>query len=311
MSSRKRKPSSSPVAGSDRNDNAWEYMDDHFDDEEGDLTSNESETDEVGQLDDEDEEDRYKPKSKTIRLGSYTAGPLDPVTGQRGALPVSIDNGSIMLNYDDESSVPEDGMSYLRFVRREADSRPSFVSSRNNMSNLACATSDFQNSQNPQPVSEHPITKEWHRYIMSQYKFSRSLLEASYEVIPVTISRSELPDSLAAWRQFIQSADHPPTMQLLSVLEQEDVFRLFKYFQRWITPSMSLAMSHWLFALLVRTADIIPGNEISILRQLSQKCLEVKKESKDLTNISHATIDMVVSIVSDFFSQKDLATYLF
>ncbi|KAK9365907.1 survival motor neuron interacting protein 1-domain-containing protein [Lipomyces kononenkoae] len=311
MTSRKRKAYSSPVAGSDSNSNAINYTDENFD-SDSDINSNEWQTDELGlgQLDDETEEYRYRPQSKTIRLGTYTAGPLDPVTGQRGALPISNDPDSILLNYDDDSSIPEDGMSYLRFVRREADGRPSFVSSRGAMSNLATVTAS-QPSPKLQSGYESPITKEWHYYIMSQYKFSRSLLEASYEAIQVTISRSDLPDSLAAWRQFIQSADHPPTMQLLAVLEQEDVFRLFKYFQRWITPNMSIAMSRWLFALLVRTADIIPGNEISILRQLSQKCLEVKKEPKELTNVSRATIDMVVSIVSDFFGQKDLAMYLF
>ncbi|KAK9239309.1 survival motor neuron interacting protein 1-domain-containing protein [Lipomyces kononenkoae] len=312
MSSKKRKASSSTVAGWDRYNDAIDYSDEDFD-LDSDTNSNGSQTDEMGlePLDDETEDYRYRPQSQTIRLGTYTAGPLDPVTGQRGALPISTDPDSISLNYDDDSSMPEDGLSYLRFVRREADCRPSFVSSRGVMSNQACATTALQRSPKLQPAYEHPISKEWHDYIMSQYMFSRSLLEASYEAVQVTISRSDLPDSLATWRQFIQSADHPPTMQLLSVLEQEDVFRLFKYFQRWITPSMSVAMSRWLFALLVRTADIIPGNEISILRQLSQKCLEVKKESKELTNVSRATIDTVVSIVSDFFGQKDLAIYLF
>ncbi|KAK9249124.1 hypothetical protein V1506DRAFT_527081 [Lipomyces tetrasporus] len=282
MSSRKRRASSSPVSEWDKYyDNASGSGDEQLDDAEVEIVFNESQTDEPGEdLDDDDEECRYKPKSTTIRLGTYTAGPLDPMTGQRGALPISDDARSIMLNYDDESSIPEDGMSYLRFVRREAEARPSFVSSRRSRSDRECATTDVQNPREPQPVSDHPITKEWHRYIMSQYKFSRSVLEASYEAMPVIIQRSELPDSLASWREFIQSSDHPPTMQLLSVLEQEDIFRLFKYFQRWITPNISLSMSRWLFALLVRTSDIVPGNEISILRQLSQKCLEVKRESK-------------------------------
>ncbi|KAK9458346.1 survival motor neuron interacting protein 1-domain-containing protein [Dipodascopsis uninucleata] len=279
-----------------------------------------------GDLSDDDKA-YIKPKSNTIRLGSYTAGPIDPVTGQRGALPVTEDQCTMTLNYDDEEQ-PQDGLSYLRFVRREAASRPIFVTAARKRNNtdvmnirLAGQALEIKNEQDKREDEEssggpmasektNQISKEVHVQIMEQYKKARMLYEAAQVSNVPAITRDDLPTSLASWREFLQSPNNTPTFPLLSLLDQEDVFRLFKYFQRWITPNMSKELSNWMYGLLVRVADIIPAHEISILRQLCQKCIEVKSHS-DLTNTSKGTIDLVICVVSDFFSQRDMAYYLF
>ncbi|KAK7208005.1 survival motor neuron interacting protein 1-domain-containing protein, partial [Myxozyma melibiosi] len=289
--------------------------------------SNLGDMDDYDEEEDEEEEDEttsdyqedqlpvYKPRSSTIRLGSVTAGPLDPATGQRGALPIAPEDASaITLNYDEDSNgLPEDAMAYLRSVRREAAGRPSFVTVTKRAapvpSVIQAATTPPETDQ--RPIRDAKVDKKWHQYAISQYKFTRNLYSSSYDRLPSSLTRADLPSSLAAWREYIQSPDHPPEISTLALLEQEDVFRLFKYYQRWITGSLSPEMSNWLFALLVRVADIVPAQEISILRQLCQKCISVKQTTEVLSTTSLATIDMVISVVSDFFAQRDLAFYLF
>ncbi|KAK9464387.1 survival motor neuron interacting protein 1-domain-containing protein [Lipomyces arxii] len=225
--------------------------------------------------DTDDVEPRIAPKSTSIRLGSYTTGPLDIATGQRSALPITNDPDTLTLMYD-EDGPPADGLSYLRAVRREAEGMPSFVT----IERKGAATVYSNQLSDISRGNDQLIQKNWHQYIMSQYRFSRSLLEMSYETLDTELSRKDLPVSLATWREYIRSPDHPPTMTLLSLLEQEDVFRLFRYFHRWITPNISVCMSRWLFALLVRAADLVPANEVSILRQLAQKCISVRLGDK-------------------------------
>ncbi|KAK9383830.1 uncharacterized protein V2V93DRAFT_362829, partial [Kockiozyma suomiensis] len=256
----------------------------------GDMYEEDDDEELSDDADSDEQQATYKPRSATIRLGSVTAGPLNLLTGQRGALPIAAQSTSaVALNYEEESSaLPEDAVSYLLSVRREADSRPSFVrASRPQRSQPTSQAQPSEPCDSQSILRDVAVSKKWHEYTMKQYKISRSVFTSSCASQSPSLTRSELPSSLSSWREFIQSPEHPPSMKTLSILEQEDVFRLFKYYQRWITGSMSLEMSNWLYALLVRVADIVPAHEISILRQLCQKCMSVKQTSVRNVRVRH------------------------
>ncbi|KAK9451058.1 uncharacterized protein V1518DRAFT_448190, partial [Limtongia smithiae] len=284
--------------GEDEDETSVVAVDDDYDDDNDELEEDDNES--------YDEEDDYEDdectstcaQSRTvhtggggtqIRLGERTAGPLDPFTGQRGALPFSSATGgenNLVLNYDEDNGgddIPQDGTAYLLSVRREADTYPNFVSIRPSRTQADILLPPFVKQELPSPVAlpfrSASIDKTWHGYTMSQYRFARMVFDTSYTVLDPAMTRAELPDSLASWRAFITSPDHPPTMTLLSVLEQEDVFRLMKYYLRWVTGNMSPELSRWLYALLVRAADVVPGREISILRELAQKCIAIKQST--------------------------------
>lgn len=281
----------------------------------GDMYEEDDDEELSDDADSDEQQATYKPRSATIRLGSVTAGPLNLLTGQRGALPIAAQSTSaVALNYEEESSaLPEDAVSYLlsvrsvillvhfkildcaivqlltMFCRREADSRPSFVrASRPQRSQPTSQAQPSEPCDSQSILRDVAVSKKWHEYTMKQYKISRSVFTSSCASQSPSLTRSELPSSLSSWREFIQSPEHPPSMKTLSILEQEDVFRLFKYYQRWITGSMSLEMSNWLYALLVRVADIVPAHEISILRQLCQKCMSVKQTSVRNVRVRHS-----------------------
>ncbi|KAK9480375.1 survival motor neuron interacting protein 1-domain-containing protein [Lipomyces japonicus] len=274
----------------------------------------------AGDLEEEDEdEETYRPRSSTIRLGKYTSGPIDPESGQRGALPIFESTDTLSLNYDDENDTPQDAMEYLRAVRREAESRPRFVTvtkrpgtavEHHNFTKPEAHDKKDTGNKTIDSLQIRKIDKESHAVLKSQYQTARYVFENTHCDDPALAVNEPLPESLASWREFLQSPTHRPTFEVLTLLEQEDVFRLFKYYLRWITPNMSRELSYWLFALLVRVADIVPAHEISILRQLCQKCIAVKQE-EGLSEIARATVDYVIFVVTDFYKQSDLAMHMF
>ncbi|KAK9472056.1 uncharacterized protein V1510DRAFT_418520, partial [Dipodascopsis tothii] len=259
--------------------------------------------------DDDDAKPPPKPVSKSISLGTYTAGPVDPHVGQRAAFPGLDDpSDALTLDYDgDGSAEPLDGMAYLRQVREEARARPSFVSVE-----AEPASPPEAPAAPAEPTGDRRIDAQWHAGFMACYRRLRAQFEETACLVdpPTAEAVAALPNSLATWREFVLAPENEPTVSLVAALQQEMLFRLLKYFQKWVCPTMSLELSRWVFALLVRIPDVITSDEISILRELSQKCLLVM-HSPESSEVALATADTVVSIVADFYSQRDLAFYLF
>ncbi|KAK9461641.1 uncharacterized protein V1516DRAFT_245056 [Lipomyces oligophaga] len=250
--------------------------------EEGDEYDAESSDEFYNGEIDMDDVQSYAPQSNSIRLGTYTSGPLHPIYGQRSALPIPDDE--VILNYgDDPNELPQTAAAYLLSVRRQAASFPGFVAAQRPYKPPIIVSLN----QNSLPSSDASLTRvrapeidlDWHKYVMTQYKFSRRVFQAAADYI-TPVSRDQLPSALAEWRSFIQDPQNKPTTSILYALEQEDIFRIFKYYQRWVIGNLSMEMSRWLYALLVRVADIFPADEMSILRVLCMKCISVKESTR-------------------------------
>lgn len=97
--------------------------------------------------------------------------------------------------------------------------------------------------------------------------------------------------SLATWKTYTSQNWPVP-------LDREDTFRLFKYLIKWCTAQPPSLHFIWAWSLLLRTDEILSGDEVSILRELSRALVK----HKALTPIPTA----FVQVVGNVFRQLDL-----
>lgn len=250
-----------------------------------------------------------------------TAGPLDPEVGQRAAFP-EVD----MMNAGPITGPPLNVEDYLSSVRREASERPSFVVSRKDKlardpvvpkgrGKLRSYDEDNNGRGTNGSRKEVPaknttscgvvIDRAWRNAFMEQFKRTKGEISKIDKNTDVNI---ELPQTFSKWRQFILAPENRPRVSLLKRLDHELVMRLIGYCHKWVSSKMAPELAQWIYSLLVILPDeIMVGEDISVLRQLAKKCIQVKSNPHwQLDAVTAYTLDLVVTVVTEEYKQLDL-----
>ena len=252
-------------------------------------------------------------KDEDNRTG-FTAGPLDKDVGQRPVFPISSKASQII------DGPPLNAMDYLEIVRKEALSRPAFVSAPENFKStvpigrkaLISYTEDviksvdrsvFTNAKPLNPELSYSVNLEWHNAFMTQFKKYKGQAKEQ-ELAKLHI---ELPQTFSKWRVFVMDAKNVPSSSLVSSFDHQLKIRLLGYFNKWVSSRISDELSCWIFAILLSLPDVIVGEEVAVLRDLSKKCILINSNPhRPMTITTKYTIDMIVSVVAHYYGQRDL-----
>lgn len=117
----------------------------------------------------------------------------------------------------------------------------------------------------------------------------------------------DLPQTANEWRKFILENDLPSLDFFYSLLDHSTAFKLVVYCTKWLNISTSEHLSKWIWYLFVRIDNTLDPNEISVLRDLGKKACKLLLKVTDETNeITQFTISMIITVVANYYGQKDL-----
>ncbi|CAG8510774.1 16103_t:CDS:2 [Acaulospora colombiana] len=104
-----------------------------------------------------------------------------------------------------------------------------------------------------------------------------------------------------------------PSWHIISRMDQPTTIALLSYHIRWLNTGMSIAKSQWLFALLIRIDKILTPDQMSILRGLCRKCIDIRRSlMKEFSTVDNeddttlASLNMIITIIRNYFGQRDL-----
>lgn len=246
------------------------------------------------------------------------SGPVDPEFGQRVAFPGLDENDGGKSNGNGPPLSVED---YLRSVMSEASSRPSFVVAKDRVvkpviprgrgalrsydqtDDEVVVKKTVQETKKRVPVS---IDGNWINAFLKQFSLTKA--ETSQALVKVESSNEvELPQTFSKWRQFVLNPENAPQLSLLKRLDHAMVVKLIGYCHKWVSSKMAPELAQWIYSLLVLLPDTVIGDDISTLRELAKKCIQVKQNPHwPLDPVTAYTLDMVIAIVARYYKQLDL-----
>ncbi|KAA8898672.1 hypothetical protein TRICI_006489 [Trichomonascus ciferrii] len=253
-----------------------------------------------------------------------TSGPMDAEFGQRVAFPGldNVDRGVDSIDNGPPLSVED----YLRTVKTEASSRPSFVVAKDKAVRPVVPPGrgvlrSYEQHQaeddgiphgrqikktTRRPVAPVEIDGNWAVLFLEQ--FSRTKEDISRGLARVeTLNEVELPQTFSKWRQFVLSPENAPHLSLLKRLDHALVVKLIGYCHKWVSSKMAPELAQWIYSLLVLLPDTVIGDDVSTLRELAKKCIQVKQNPHwPLNPVTAYTLDMVITIVARYYKQLDL-----
>ena len=248
------------------------------------------------------EDEEYLSEGEDI-VGTYTQGPLDDVFGQHAAFPIS---------YPSEDTEMESAQvyRYLSDVRKEAEigGSISFVPriKNNDGHDDSSATKKRKDTWNEEQRAV--FLKEFLRK-----KGEAKQLQASIQDSEGSQDKSEaeaiiIPDTASEWRKVIMNTPPPSIDFFYSKINHMTVIKLIIYSNKWLSASCNKNLSDWIFRLFLRLDNLLDHTEQAIVRELGKKAIKVKDkvDEKSMTEIVKYTTDMMITIVGDYYGQKDL-----
>lgn len=240
-------------------------------------------------------------------VGDYTQGPLDDVFGQHAAFPIS---------YPSEDTELESFQvyRYLSDVRKEAEigGSVSFVPRIKNNEEVQDNSSDAKNRKDTRNEEQRAVfLKEFLRR-----KEDAKQLYAKYQVSEYSDEDGDseeitIPDTASEWRKLIMNTPPPSMNFFYSKIHHMTVIKLIIYSTKWLSASCNKNLSDWIFRLFLRLDNLLDHTEQSIVREFGKKAIKVKDKVglENMTEIVKYTTDMIITIVGDYYGQKDLLSY--
>ncbi|CAG8440035.1 13060_t:CDS:10 [Ambispora leptoticha] len=234
---------------------------------------------------------------------------------------------------------PSSGAEYLRMVRQEAvkipyvftASQPSLHNNQNKAAEWVkrgWEAGEVLKSDSLEIVKLLP-RREWENLFINKFeklrKALRLFISKNFNRFPPS-SGIRLPKwhAEADWYKFCYGVDLPtkkrehlkknvneignlPSLSVISQLDQQTTLSLLSYHTKWLEiTGITKEQSRWIFALFLRVDQLLTSDQMSILRELCRRCIEIRKSmrSKDDQNLPAANI--FITIVTRYFGQKDL-----
>lgn len=123
---------------------------------------------------------------------------------------------------------------------------------------------------------------------------------------PETVSTFVLPQLALKWRELVFGLPPPDQAVFAQCLEHTTVIKLIFYYTRWLLPKLPPSLGEWMFRTFVRLHSGVDHREQGIIRELGVKAKKVKAQAPDAPQHLLEMLDMVLVVVGDYYSQKDL-----
>ncbi|CAI2163165.1 13479_t:CDS:2 [Funneliformis geosporum] len=236
---------------------------------------------------------------------------------------------------------PATGEEYLRMVRLEAIKRPTVIKTKNPITQpkgikvAKWVKRGWEYQTEYDNYDQNFVKKDWENRFLMKFDLIRQGLEKRVRKNfgpSRNKSSIELParNDEAGWLKFCYGVNSiheslnlakdiglenegdidEMTLPLVSVVSQMDqitTITLLSYHQKWISNGITIAQSQWLFALLARVDNLLMPNQMAILRQLSEKCIQLRQKVDEEDLIMFASLNIIITIVRKYFGQKDLS----
>ncbi|GEQ72650.1 hypothetical protein JCM33374_g6337 [Metschnikowia sp. JCM 33374] len=245
--------------------------------------------------------ERYNNEPKRARKTQpkYTQGPLDEVFGQHRAFPLEKE-----VQAGEDSSVYD----YLESVRKEAEH------------DRVCHFVDreFPKAQingYREPVSStqpgvSPLSKEYMSIIMERLRQEKIKYQKSPQESGNAFSLDQL-DFNSDKATMSTGTDAIPRQEIC--ISDTTSHTGFFYYTKWLSGSMPETLTEWIFATFVRLDCGLDHQELAIVRALGVKAQKLREKFREaatqevqVSQLVQSCVDMIVTVVSEYFGQKDL-----
>uniref|UniRef100_A0A1D1YEQ8 Gem-associated protein 2 n=1 Tax=Anthurium amnicola TaxID=1678845 RepID=A0A1D1YEQ8_9ARAE len=235
---------------------------------------------------------------------------------------------------------PATGEEYLRMVRSEANKRPSVVIAKNQINKskevriagwVKRGWANQMELDNFDQNSNNMVNEEWEKIFLMKFDLIRQRLEKHIRKNLKSLKNKpsvKFParNDEAGWLKFCYGVNGSsnllegkglenegdvnemtlPFVSIVSRIDQVTTITLLQYHTKWLSNGITIAQSQWLFALFLRVDKLLTPNQMSALRQLCKKCIQIRQKTDEDDLITLASLDMIIIIVRKYFGQKDL-----
>ncbi|CAJ0765197.1 21267_t:CDS:2, partial [Entrophospora sp. SA101] len=204
------------------------------------------------------------------------------------------------------------GDAYLSLVRNEAKKMPDIIMAKhpikrvpiNNNSNVKMAAwvrtgwanlenddnDDDDNGQQDNKVNNSVVNKEWEERFLFRFEKLRKDLE-EFKMSNDISGVKKLPkrQDEPGWFKFCYGEQEKtneleeikmicsPSLSIIKRLDQATTYSVLSYHIKWLKDDdITVRQSQWMFALLLHLDKLLTAGQISNLRVLCKKCIEIR-----------------------------------
>ncbi|KAI8891309.1 hypothetical protein K501DRAFT_235313 [Backusella circina FSU 941] len=212
----------------------------------------------------------------------------------RQAIPLSKSKAELV------NGIPISGEDYLLVVREQAKqySKTSIAAAPPKTVKKVQLSSQFQFLLDQQSVSasnNQPATI-WKESFIEQFRTFQEYKQNENRVIkdPKGVTTIE------EWQQFCQSKTPESISEVTKTLTQHTILKLLKYYTQWLKVDLIENQCMWIFHLLIYLDPVMVSKNVSILRTLAKRAIEIRN------NITEPYVNIIIVIIAVIYGQLDL-----
>ncbi|ORE04486.1 hypothetical protein BCV72DRAFT_243578 [Rhizopus microsporus var. microsporus] len=210
----------------------------------------------------------------------------------KSAIPISKSQPDLV------NGIPLSGEDYLLLVRQQANKyAKTTVAPPPKEIKKVQLPSHFQwfNSNQNDTKQEEQALDVWKRGLVGPFRSYQKYMQLHKK----TPNRKEIKSKEEG--KLLFNSDSEADINIPSSLSQHSILKLLSYHVEWLDEDKFEQQCLFIFSLLVYLDPVLTSQNVSILRDVSRKCIELRSivENK-------APLNIIISIIAEIFGQGDL-----
>nr|CAG8463766.1 2166_t:CDS:2 [Entrophospora candida] len=203
---------------------------------------------------------------------------------------------------------PSSGDAYLSLVRNEAKKMPDIIMAKHPIKRV--------------PINNNSNVKmaAWERFLFRFEKLRKDLEEFKMSNDRSGVKKLPKRQDEPGWFKFCYGEQEKtneleeikmicsPSLSIIKRLDQATTYSVLSYHIKWLKDDdITVRQSQWMFALLLHLDKLLTAGQISNLRVLCKKCIEIRGNLVVEKNDQKiAMLNIIITIVKRYFGQQDL-----
>ena len=231
---------------------------------------------------------------------------LEKQSLKRQALPIDESESISTL------SIPLTGHQYILKVRTEASAVPDIMTCNLKQNSLPPVKDEFKHEMvkwgiQEKVVKDNILNSVWIHEFTRDFKRLKSHLNEYWSRSSPESSDKALPKDECNWYKALYNEKTiSPTLSTLSQINHPTSLMLIQYHLKWLKNNeIRQNQGIWLFSCLLRLDPLLTSDQISILRDLSRRCIHIRDNCIPFS-MNFIMASILITIISQVFGQKDL-----
>ncbi|KAJ1536694.1 gem (nuclear organelle) associated protein 2 [Nowakowskiella sp. JEL0078] len=238
----------------------------------------------------------------------------------RQALP--LDDDVVDQINPDPNGPPVSGYQYLRAVREQASKyapiavanfsykqlvQPQKIPSVISDEFIEWRKEFFTAERKPDISLDFLPTESWsHQFLHEFRSFKENSMILSHHKRSLN-SSSEYPPRGDS-KRWTKCCAEEPDFEKISLIDQPTVLYLLQMHLTWIPEDdISESQGKWLVLLFMKLDPLLTGDDVSLVREVCRRMKCIRQALSDPTDLRISILNMVITLVSKSFGQKDLS----